>query len=235
VDEAHYFLDGPEAVELLDLELAAYTLTTYNVTRLDARILRATEAIIVTRESDAAEARALMKLAGVVEGEENWRATLAGLSVNEAVLVTIGGPSPMGMRRFRPAARLTPHVRHRHKYSDIPVARQDAFVFTRNGVPTGLAARTLVEFSAAVGNCPPDVIEGHRRRHDFSQWIANTFRDRALATRVFALERDHESGASPRFVTELARAVVERYRVPDPSERGSAAALTRTMGGTLGA
>jgi len=216
VDEAHYFLDRPEAVELLDLELASYTLTTYNMNRLDPRILDATDAIIVTRQSDPAEARALMTLAGVVEDEESWRATLAGLAMDEAVLVTMGGPVPGGMRRVRTASRLTPHVRHRHKYSDVPVAAKDAFVFTRNGVPTGPAPRTLAEFSVALSGCPVDVVEGHRQRHDFSRWIADVFRDRALATRVLALEREHESGGASRFATELARAVAERYLLPGP-------------------
>jgi len=219
VDEAHYFLDQPEAVELLDLELASYTLTTYNMARLDPRILYATDAIIVTRQSDPAEAAALMAVAGVAEDQERWRATLAGLAMDEAVLVTMVGPVPGQMRRFRTASRLTAHVRHRHKYSDIPVAAKDAFVFTRKGVPTGPAPRTLAEFSVALGVCPLDVVEDHRRRHDFSRWIANVFRDRALAARVFALEGEHQGGEAPGFATELARAVVERYVLPDPSPR----------------
>src|SRR5262249_10202112 len=127
VDEAHYFLDRPDAVELLDLELASYVLTTYKMARLDPRVLDATEAIIVTRESDPAEVRALMTLAGALDDEEGWCATLAGLAIGEAVLVTMDGPVPGRMRRFRMASRLTPHVRHRHKYSDIPVPAKDAF------------------------------------------------------------------------------------------------------------
>ena len=223
VDEAHYFLDRPEAVELLDLELASYALTTYKMARLDPRILDATEAIIVTRESDPAEARALMTVAGIAEDEEHWRATLAGLAVDEAVLVTMVGPSPGRMQRFRKASRLTPHVRHRHKYSDIPVAPQDAFVFTRNGVPTGPAPRTLGEFSIALGRSPLDVVAEHRRRHDFSRWIANVFRDRDLAARVYALEREQEGGGTSLFATELASVVVERYFPSDPSQRQATA------------
>ena len=217
VDEAHYFLERPEAIELLDLELASYVLTTYQIARLDPHILDATEAIIVTRESDPTEVRALMALAGGREDEERWRATLAGLAIGEAVLVTMDGPVPGRMRRFRMASRLTPHVRHRHKYSDMPVPAKDAFVFTRNGVPTGPAPRTLVELSVVLASCPLDVVEEHRRRHDFSRWIANVFRDRALATRVFALEQDHEGGGPFPFATELATAIAERYLLPDPS------------------
>src|SRR5262249_240587 len=139
------------------------------------------------------------------------------------------GRVPGGMRRFRTASRLTPHVRHRHKYSDIPVAARDAFVFTRNGVPTGPAPRTLVELSAGLESCPPDVGEEHRRRHAFSRWFPKVFRDRALATRALALEREHEGGG-PRFATELARVVAERYVLPDPSERGPAAGVTGRAG-----
>jgi hydroxymethylpyrimidine pyrophosphatase-like HAD family hydrolase len=224
VDEAHYFLDRPEAVELLDLELSSYALTTYNMARLDPRILYTTEAIIVTRESDPAEARALMAVAGVAEDEEHWRATLAGLAMGEAVLVTMVGPEPGRMQRFRTAPRLTPHVRHRHKYSDVPVAAKDAFVFTRKGAPTGRAPRTLVEFSVALASTPLDVVEEHRRRHDFSRWIANVFRDRPLAARVFALEQEQEGGAASPFATELGRAVVERYFPSDPSPLPTAVA-----------
>jgi len=62
VDEAHYFLEGPETARALDLELAAYTLVTYQASRLEPRILDATEAIVVTRENDPEEVRALRAL-----------------------------------------------------------------------------------------------------------------------------------------------------------------------------
>jgi hypothetical protein len=119
VDEAHYFLDRPEALELLDLELASYTLTTYNMARLDPRILYATDAIIVTKQSDPTEARALMSVAGFVEDDERWRATLAGLAVNEAVLVTMVGPGPgadatLPARPPAHAARPAPSQVHGH-------------------------------------------------------------------------------------------------------------------------
>jgi len=100
----------------------------------------------------------------------------------------------------------------------MPVAARDAFVFTRKGVPTGSAPRTLVEFSAALRSCPPDAVEGHRRRHDCSRWIANVFRDQALAARVFALEQEQEGEGASRFATELASAVLERYVLSDPSQ-----------------
>lgn len=222
VDEAHYFLDYPGAADLLDLELAAYTLTTYRMSRLDARILAATEAVIVTRASDPAEVRALATLAGAEDDEARWRATLAELAVDEAVLVTMEGSDRPQVRRFRTARRLTTHVRHRHKYADIPIAASDAFVFTRDGMPIGPAPRTLGELAATLRTCPSDVLEGHRRRHDFSIWIRAAFRDRELADEVFALERDPHRAAdpSPTFADAVARLIVERY-FPSDGRGGS--------------
>jgi hypothetical protein len=221
VDEAHYFLDHPGAADLLDLELAAYTLTTYRMSRLDPRILAATEAIIVTRVSDPAEARALVTLAGVVGDEARWSATLAELAVDEAVVVNMGGSGPPQMRRFRTARRLTPHVRHRHKYADIPIAAGDAFVFTRDGAPVGPAPRTLGELATTLRTCPADVVEGHRRRHDFSSWIGDAFHDRGLASEVFALEckQRRTAESSPTFADAVAQLLVERYVSSDGVSR----------------
>jgi hypothetical protein len=223
IDEAHYFLDHAGAADLLDLELAAYMLTTYQMSRLDARILAATEGIIVTRVSAPEEARALAALAGAEEDEAGWLTTLAELAVDEAVLVNMGEPGRPAMRRFRTARRLTAHVRHRHKYADIPIVAREAFVFTRDGVPIGPATRTLGELAATLGSCPSDVLEGHRRRHDFSSWIRHAFRDRELANEVFALERNQQRAAdpSPTFADAVARLIVARYLPSDGRGRSA--------------
>ena len=201
VDEAHYFLHGGSAADLLDLELAAYTLATFKASHLDPRILKAADTVIVTKESDPAEIRALHALAGGHDSEEHWRAELGGLAMNEAALVDISGSGGGLLQRFRAASRLTPHVRHRHKYTDVPVSRREAFAFTRNGTPFGRAVRTLDQFCEALGSLPGDVVLAHLRRHDFSRWIANVYRDRTLAAQVFALEnvhaRDHADSRSP--------------------------------------
>jgi hydroxymethylpyrimidine pyrophosphatase-like HAD family hydrolase len=213
VDEAHYFLHGPSAVEVLDPDLAAYTLATYKVSQLDPRILKATQTIIVTRESDPAEARALHALVGGHESEEHWREALAGLAMNEASLVSIGASGNGLLQRFRVASRLTPHVRHRHKYTDVPVAATEAFVFTRHGTPVGPAARTLNEFSALLGTVPADVVAAHVRRHDFSRWVATVYRDRTLAAQVLALEKEHKAAAAPgaSMAPALSRLISDRY------------------------
>jgi hypothetical protein len=220
VDEAHYFLEVPETARALDLELAAYTLVTYQASRLDPRILDATEAIVVTRENDAEEVRALRALLRGQGTETQWREGLEGLATNEAVLLAVSEPEGGGPRRFRMAPRLTPHVRHRHKYADVPVPARQAFVFTRGGVPTGQSARTLTELAGIAAGCPPEVLEGHLQRHDVSRWIGDVFHDRLLATKVFALEERQRRAAAPDVNVSLAKLIWERYLFMDAAGFG---------------
>jgi len=205
---------------VLDLELAAYTLVTYQASRLDPRILGATEAIVVTRQNDPEEVRALRALLGGQGTDAQWLEDLGGLATNQAVLLTILEPEGGGPRRFRLAPRLTSHVRHRHKYTDVPVPARHAFVFTRRGVPTGQSARTLTEFAAIAAGCPPEDLEGHLQRHDVSRWIADIFRDRLLAAKVFALEERHGRAVAPDVNVGLAKLIWERYLLPDATGVG---------------
>jgi len=218
VDEAHYYLHGPEAREVLDLDLAAYTLVTYKVSRLDPAVLHASEAIIVTHESDPAEIHALHALFGGPGTEAEWRETLGGLAAHEAVLLPDlekpGGP----LRPCRVAPRLTAHVRHQHKYLDMPVAPGSAFVFTCGGVPTGQQAHTLAEFVAMASACPPDVLQDHLRRHDFSRWIGEVFRDPSLASQVRRLEARRDLIRESEIKIALAKLIWGRYLLPAPTE-----------------
>ena len=220
VDEAHCFLEGPEAVKVLDLELAAYTFVTYQASRLDPRVLGATEAIVVTHEKDPEEVRALRALLGGQGTEAQWQETLGTLATNEAVLLTIQDPEVGGPRRFRMAPRLTPHVRHRHKYTDVPVPARQAFVFTRRGMPTGQSARTLTEFARIAALCPPEAMEEHLLRHDVSRWIGDVFRDPLLAAKVFALEERQGRAAVPDVSVSLAKLIWERYLLTDSTDLG---------------
>jgi hypothetical protein len=117
------------------------------------------------------------------------------------------------MVRFRIAPRLTPHVRHRHKYLDVPVPEGCAFVFTRGGKPTGERARTLREFAAVAATAASGTLEGHLLHGDVSSWIANVFGDRTLAACIRDLESQVALGRmldAPDAVLEL---IQERYPV----------------------
>jgi len=143
--------------------------------------------------------------------EQEWGQLLGSLVVGEAIALPFTEEAEGGVRRIRLAPRLTPHVRHLAKYIDIPVSEGRAFVFWRNGSPTGRRARTLREFVAVVGQVPAVAFDGHLRRGDFSSWIANVFGDYPLANTVRRVEDDYRTGSLPDVATSLVEAIRSRY------------------------
>jgi hydroxymethylpyrimidine pyrophosphatase-like HAD family hydrolase len=214
VDEAHYFLNGPGAVKLLDLELGGYVLATYQTALLDPAVVRAADTIIVTLASDRREVHTLAAASGLEEPEEAWVSTLGQLDLGEAVVLPGRNARDHALRRFTLVPRLTPHVRHREKYLDVPVPARQAFVFDALGIAAP-AARTLREFIDVVTSVPSEALDGHLRRRDFSRWIGDVFGDYHLASRVRDLEGQYLVGWSADINDALARAVRERYDFPD--------------------
>lgn len=214
VDEAHYFLGGPRAMDLLDLELGGYVLATYQTALLDPAVVQAADRIIVTLAADPRELRTLAAVSGADGAAEEWASTLGRLGLGEAVVLPGQYEADRALRRFTLVPRLTPHVRHREKYLDVPVPARHAFVFDAPDI-TAPAARTLREFVEAITHAPSAALDGHVRRHDFSRWIGEVFGDRHLAARVSDLEGQYLVGWSPDINGALVRAVRERYDFPD--------------------
>jgi hypothetical protein len=129
------------------------------------------------------------------------------LQTTEAALLPGSEEAHGHVRRFQLAPRLTAHVRHRAKYLDMPVPDAQAFVFTADGV-SAARARTLKEFTAMLASLPVDRLVGHLRRHDFSRWVDEVFRDRPLAAHLHTLE----SGAKSDDVRDVADAVGQAIR-----------------------
>lgn len=220
VDEAHYFLHDGDVTGLLDLELNGYTLVSYRASKIDARVLQATQAIVMTRESDPNEVRALYALCASCQSRMNegeWEQLLGRLAIGEAVVLPITEEAGGELRHIRLAARLTPHVRHFAKYVDIPVPERRAFVFWRNGAATRISARTLRDFVAILQTAPASMIDGHLRRGDFSRWLEDVFGDYPLAYTVRQLERDAQAGTAVDPRPNLIQAVQARYEFLDPA------------------
>ena len=209
LDEAHYFLSGADAAQLVDLELAGYIFVTYRVSMLPAPIRQTADAVVmVTRETDRDEIKTLV---GMCRPQPcNVSPDLfRGLSSAEAALLPGSEEAHGRVRRFQLAPRLTAHVRHRSKYLDMPVLEAQAFVFT-DGKP-GTRARTVKEFTSLLATLPADRLAGHLRRHDFSNWIEGVFRDRPLASHLRSVEKRVESD-DPRDVADaVAQAIRARY------------------------
>ena len=115
--------------------------------------------------------------------------------------ISVDGQPP---RPFTIATRISPHVRHQHKYAVVPLPAHRRFYFHVTGEPA--AAATLEEFSRHIRHCDQSVLAYHLARGDFSRWITGALADRSLGTHLAAIERD----VGHRYAAELERA---RHRI----------------------
>jgi len=127
-------------------------------------------------------------------------ASNAPMSVPRAT-VSVGRQPP---QPFTIASRISPHVRHQHKYTATALPLSRRFYFRSDGEPA--TAATLEEFSRHIQHCDPTVLGYHLTRGDFSRWITGTLADRSLGSDLAAIERD----LAHRHAAELERA---RHRV----------------------
>ena len=132
------------------------------------------------------------------------------LQTTEAALLPGAEEAHGQVRRFQLAPRLTSHVRHRTKYLDMPVPDAQAFVFTGDG-RSGARARTLKEFTGLLAALPADRLAGHLRRHDFSRWVEEVFRDRPLAAHLHTVESGVESDDARDVADAVGQAIRARY------------------------
>jgi hypothetical protein len=177
--------------------------------------------VIVTGEADAAEAEALRSLGGQRWDAREWARTLRGLEIDEAALLPGSDESGEELVRFHIARRLTPHVRHRHKYLEVPVAEGLGFRFHRDGEATGQTARSLQEWLEVLERAPDHTFDRHLERGDFSRWVAHVFADEDLAAELRRIEEDWRAGRAIRPHDRMVRAVRARYSEAQPSAVGS--------------
>ncbi len=211
LDEAHYFLHEPNVKDLLDLNLGAYTLVTYRLSDLHPDVRKAVEAIVVKRITDPADVHALVAMAGHPSLENDWRVILEQLKIGEAAILPYSKEAHGALRRFELLPRLTSHVRHKAKYLDIQLVREQGFVFTQDGRPIGAPARALKDFIAPLKVLPLSVLAAHARRGDFSNWVASVFHDHLLASDVRKIEQRFKQGHTQNLPDLLIRAIEQRY------------------------
>jgi hydroxymethylpyrimidine pyrophosphatase-like HAD family hydrolase len=211
LDEAHYFLHDASTAHLLDLELNGYTVVTYNASRLPTEMLAASDVIIVTCESDPVEIEALRTRCSACQPTDEFRwSLLSHLRPAQALALPVTEEAGGDLRLFTIGKRLTPHVRHREKYVDVPVTESRAFVFTENGHPAR-RARTLRQFVESVERTSHASVAGYLQRGDFSRWIGNVFGDRALADDLKLCEDRYQIEGTVDVVSDIANAIRSRY------------------------
>ena len=218
LDEAHYFLHDADAARLLDFDVNGYLVVTYTASRLPQRLLDASEVIIVTCESNPHEVDALRKRCARCPTPDAaaW-SKLPHLGYGQAVVLPVTEEAEGQLRWFTLGPRLTPHVRHRQKYVDVPVSDSRAFVFVNR------RARTLRQFTEALSDARTS-LDGYLRRHDFSRWVTDVFGDFALADDLRLIEERYQSGWHFDVVGELINTIRSRYDLSEDDVPQSAAA-----------
>jgi hypothetical protein len=215
LDEAHYYLHDADAPQLLDFDQNGYTIVTYCASRLPQALLAATEVMIMTCESNPTETAALRGWCAKCRDIDAARwAILGRLRIGQAVALPITEEAAGELKLFTIAPRLTPHVRHREKYVDVPVSAHRAFVFTANG-QRPRRVRTLRQFVSQLEGTPATQLEGYIVRGDFSRWIAEVFGDQALADELRELEHRHRARSGDQTLPEMVSAVRSRYDLLD--------------------
>ena len=211
IDEAHYFLHEGDAASLLDLERNGYTVATYCASRLPKALLDATDVMIVTCESSPAEIEALFRRCHGTANDDiaEWD-IVRRLRPGQAAALPVTAESEGHLRVFNVARRLTPHVRHRQKYVDVPVSEQRAFVF---GPATRV--RTLREFVRQLERHPAAELDPFVNRGDFSRWIKDVFGDHVLASELRSIEARHRGRASGETLPAMVDAIRARYDLRD--------------------
>ena len=215
VDEAHYFLHEAEARQLLDLERNGYIFVTYWASHLPQELLAATEVMIITRESSPAEIEALRRWCSTCNGGDPTRwSLLRHLATGQAMALPVTEEAKGELVPFTLGPRLTPHVRHREKYVDVPITDERAFFFAANAHHPVRRARTLRQFVMELERPTAD-LAAYLQRGDFSRWIRDVFGDHTLANDVRALEDQHREKPDPDTLPEIVGAIRVRYDLPD--------------------
>jgi hypothetical protein len=122
------------------------------------------------------------------------------------------------LRLFNIGRRLTPHVRHREKYVDVPVTEHKGFVFAAPGL--SMRARTLREFVSILESQSAASLDGYLQRGDFSRWIGEVFGDRALAAEIREQETRYANGVDVDTLPEIVSAIRGRYDLTADDEEG---------------
>jgi hydroxymethylpyrimidine pyrophosphatase-like HAD family hydrolase len=218
VDEAHYFLQDAGCASRLDLANGGFTFITYRPSQLSDDVLAHLGAVLATRHGDRRDVETLAALCDGNPSTSELAATLGSLSVSEALMLPTASEAHGAALRFTVAPRLTPHVRHRHKYADLPVPISRRFVFT--AAPGQPVAASLAGFAAMLEQVDPGQMDRHLRHHDFSRWLADVFGDHTLARDVRAVEDAHALGRTVDSAGAIVAAIRRRYdlkaAVPTP-------------------
>jgi hypothetical protein len=215
VDEAHYWLRASGVAEAsVVVGDGGLCLATYRGSELRPSLSEQLTVFLLARTTEPRELAYLRGALGrAPELAEHVVAALPVLPRGEFIVVQPNAAGRLTAATIQAPPRQTPHVRHRSKYADTPVAGEHRFLFRDAGGRVVAEARSLQEFAERLWELPAEVFQHHAARGDFSRWVADVFSDRALAQQIRKTEgRFHrgEVGDPARAIREL---IESRYGV----------------------
>jgi hypothetical protein len=111
-----------------------------------------------------------------------------------------GGEPGRATATYRPAGgvqelvvldhRLTPHIRHRHKYAESLLPSHCHFVFRDERGHVIASAGSVEEFAVRLENAETESVLHHALHGDFSRWVSGTIQDRELGAVLATVEND---------------------------------------------
>lgn len=147
--------------------------------------------------------------------------TAKGRSENGAERVALMGRPNGSSRGFTMAKRATPHVRHWHKYTTMPLPPHHWFTFTDGDGHVVATAENVAAFCRQVRTLDSSVIWHHLERGDFSRWLVGSLREYRLGGVAGAIERDvlaHKAVELRKARERLVLAVEDFYGLEQPAE-----------------
>jgi hydroxymethylpyrimidine pyrophosphatase-like HAD family hydrolase len=215
LDEAHVPIGSAGiATAGFDLSDKGYCLVTHRPQELHERALKEIDAVVVFPRMDLKALAPVLNSANVdAPALREAARLLADKPRGQAVLVR---PSSTGSAQaFSVHLRLTPHVRHLHKYAEAQLPFDRRFFFRRGAQDTGRSAGNLSELDRMLRYQDGEVVKHHAIHGDFSRWIRDVLQDAALAETISNVERDLTPSVSAPAVeaarVRLLRAIEERY------------------------
>ena len=215
LDEAHVPIGSTGmATAGFDLSDKGYCLVTYRPHELDEKALREIDAVVVFARAHLKPLGPVLRSANI--GPSAFR-ELDGLPDNrplgQAILVR---PAPNGSAQgLILDQRVTPHVRHLHKYAEAQLPFERRFFFRRGGEDTGRSAGNLSELDRMLRYQDGEVVKHHALHGDFSRWIYEVLQDAPLGEIIALVERDLARNVSPSAIetarVRILRAIEDRY------------------------
>ena len=100
--------------------------------------------------------------------------------------------------------------RHRRKYAEGQLGAEDHFRFRGPDEKLNLRAPNLAQFVQLAEGVDDETWLFHLKQGDYSRWFRNVIKDRALAERAEAIERERTPSAD-RTRAAIRAAIAERY------------------------